>query len=103
MYMYILFRELFDFFVNNFCKINGEVNNMRDVYLWNRGSRTHNMCKYYLFTRHNLMVLYKVFEIDFSCVSIICILIDEYLSYINMTLDISTQLVFLWFDNIIRP
>lgn len=32
------------------------------------------------------MVLYKVLEIDFSCVSIICILIDEYL-YKNMTLD----------------
>lgn len=47
MYMYILFRELFDFDVNNFCKINGEVNNMRDVYLLNRGSRTHKMCKYY--------------------------------------------------------
>lgn len=47
MYMYILFRELFDFFVNNFCKINGEVNNMRDVYLWNRGSCIYKMCKYY--------------------------------------------------------
>lgn len=39
-----------------------------------------------IITRHNLMVMYKVLEIDFSCVSIICILIDEYL-YKNMTLD----------------
>lgn len=38
-----------------------------------------------IITRHNLMVLYKVLEIDFSCVLIICILIDEYL-YKNMTL-----------------
>lgn len=35
---------------------------------------------------YNLMVLYKVFEIDFLCVLIICILIDEYL-YKNMMLD----------------
>lgn len=33
------------------------------------------------------MVLYKVFEIDFLFVLIICILIDEYLLYINMMLD----------------
>lgn len=85
MYMYILFRELFDFFVNNFCKINGEVNNMRDVYLWRIEAAAPTKCAN-IITRHNLMVLYKVLEIDFSSVSIICILIDEYL-YENMTLD----------------